>query len=331
MDLGYFSTAEEEALCCARTPEAQAAAAAPPDPPPMTAVEALRQAEAEGLTLLRSESSSGYRGVHIVRFKKSKPYLARVSRGGMLVSLGNFTTAEEAALCVARSPEGQAAAAAPPEPPPLTAEEAVRQAEVEGLTMLRSERSCTGYLNVAFNINRKSKPYLAQVSRGGQDVYLGTFATPEEAALHVARTPEAQAAAAAPPEPPPMTAEAAVMQAELEGLTLLRSEGCRTGYKGVHIESCRNLTKPYVAQAKRGGKKVTIGYFATPEEAALHVARASAAQVASPQPPATSSRKRKVKSEEQPPDMPADDEVVILDGQFVDGVSMPSVEVTVFT
>ena len=65
--------------------------------------------------------------------------------------------------------------------------------------------------------------------------------------------------------------------------------------------------------------KVSIGNFATPEEAALHVARASAAQVASPQPPATSSRKRKrkVRSEEQPPDVPAD--VVILEGRFVDG------------
>ena len=31
-------------------------------------------------------------------------------RGGKDVSLGSFVTAEEAALCVARSPEGQAAA-----------------------------------------------------------------------------------------------------------------------------------------------------------------------------------------------------------------------------
>ena len=32
-----------------------------------------------------------------------------MSRGGRKVSLGMFATAEEAALCVARSPEGQAA------------------------------------------------------------------------------------------------------------------------------------------------------------------------------------------------------------------------------
>ena len=39
-----------------------------------------------------------------------KPYEARVRRGGEQVHLGTFVTAEEAALCVARSPEGQAAA-----------------------------------------------------------------------------------------------------------------------------------------------------------------------------------------------------------------------------
>ena len=42
---------------------------------------------------------------------KSKPYEAQVSRGGKKVCLGHFATAEEAALCIARSPEGRAAAA----------------------------------------------------------------------------------------------------------------------------------------------------------------------------------------------------------------------------
>ena len=41
---------------------------------------------------------------------KPKPYQARVRRAGKPVTLGNFATAEEAALCVARSPEGRAAA-----------------------------------------------------------------------------------------------------------------------------------------------------------------------------------------------------------------------------
>ena len=38
---------------------------------------------------------------------RSKPYEARVKHGGKLVHLGSFATAEEAALCVARSPEGR--------------------------------------------------------------------------------------------------------------------------------------------------------------------------------------------------------------------------------
>ena len=41
---------------------------------------------------------------------RPKPYLAGVKRGGKSVHLGMFVAAEEAALCIARSPEGQAAA-----------------------------------------------------------------------------------------------------------------------------------------------------------------------------------------------------------------------------
>ena len=303
--LGSFATAEEAALCYARSPEAQAAAAAPPAPPPLTTAEALRHAEAEGLTLQRSErSSTGYKYVHFSSSKK-KPYEAQVKRGGKTVTLGGFATPEEAALSYARSPQAHAAAAAPPAPPPPTAEEALRQAEAEGLTLLKSEGSSTAYKGVRFTGNNRSKPYLARVQRRGKTICLGTFATPEEAALCIARSPEGRAAAAAPPEPPPMTAEEVVRQAEAEGLTLLRSEGgSSTGYKGVAIDSSRK-GKPYLAQVRRGGKKVHLGCFATPEEAALCYARTPEAQAAGPQPTATSSKKRKVKSEEQPPDMPA--------------------------
>ena len=47
----------------------------------------------------------------LVKPGKPKPHQAGVWRGGKKVSLGHFATAEEAALCVARSPEGRAAAA----------------------------------------------------------------------------------------------------------------------------------------------------------------------------------------------------------------------------
>ena len=71
------------------------------------------QAEAEGLTLLEADNKTGYFGVNLNKPGQPKPYKAHVSRGGKMVYLGYFATAEEAALCVARSPEGQAAAKRP--------------------------------------------------------------------------------------------------------------------------------------------------------------------------------------------------------------------------
>ena len=68
------------------------------------------QVKAEGLTLLKADNATGYFGVHLAKPGKAKPYQAQVRRGGKMVSLGSFATAEEAALCVARTPEGQEAA-----------------------------------------------------------------------------------------------------------------------------------------------------------------------------------------------------------------------------
>ena len=74
----------------------------------MSSVE--QQAQAEKLTLRLAESTTGYFGVYHAP-GQLKPYMAKVRRGGKQVMyLGRFATAEEAALCVARSPEGQAAA-----------------------------------------------------------------------------------------------------------------------------------------------------------------------------------------------------------------------------
>ena len=72
---------------------------------PLTSEEARQQAQAEGLTLLKADNQAGYFRVHLDQ-RKTKPYAAKVSRGGKLVTLGCFATAEEAALCIARSPEG---------------------------------------------------------------------------------------------------------------------------------------------------------------------------------------------------------------------------------
>ena len=111
MRLGSFATAEEAALCVARSPEGQAVAAARAAAAvPLTSEEARQQAQAEGLTLRVAESKTGYFGVTINQSSQSKPYQAKVRRGGKQVSVGYFATAEEAALCVTRTPEGQAAA-----------------------------------------------------------------------------------------------------------------------------------------------------------------------------------------------------------------------------
>ena len=48
------------------------------------------QAEAEGLTLLVAHNKAGYYGVYLKSLGKSKPYEARVSRGGKVVHLGCF-------------------------------------------------------------------------------------------------------------------------------------------------------------------------------------------------------------------------------------------------
>ena len=210
VSLGSFVTAEEAALCVARSPEGQVAAERAATAQPLTSEEARQQAQAEGLTLRVAENTTGYFGVHLSKPGQPKPYMAQVWRGGKTVSLGCFATAEEAALCVARSPEGQAAAAEAAEraaaAPPLTSEEVRRQAQAEGLT-LRVADSSTGYSCVYLNQSSKPKPYAARVRRGGKEVYLGSFATAEEAALCVARSPEGQAAAEREASVSPMSEE----------------------------------------------------------------------------------------------------------------------------
>jgi hypothetical protein len=152
--------------------------------------EALQQAQVERLTLCVADTTTGYLGVHLNAPGKPKPYLARVWRNGKGVTLGAFASAEEAALCVARSPEGQAEAAKQAAAAaPLTSDEARQQAQAEKLTLVVAENK-TGYFGVSLYKPGTPKPYRVLVRRGGKQVCLGTFATAEEAALCVARSPE---------------------------------------------------------------------------------------------------------------------------------------------
>ena len=195
--LGSFATAEEAAMAIARTPEGHAAArkvaARRACSTPLTSEEARQQARAEGLTLRMNDNHAGYYGVRLNKPGQPKPYQAQVKRGQKQLHLGTFATAEEAALCVARSPEGLVAAKAIA-PPPLTREEARQQAQAEGLTLIVA-RNTAGYRGVTYQNTGHSKPFQAQVQRGGKTVYLGLFATAEEAALCAARSLEGHATA----------------------------------------------------------------------------------------------------------------------------------------
>ena len=116
--------------------------------------------------------------------------VARAKRGGKSVTLGAFATAEEAALCVARSAR-QEAARRHAVAPLMTSEEALQQAQAERLT-LRAADTTMGYFGVHLHKPGTPKPYQArQVNRGGKKVTLGSFATAEEAALCVVRSPPA--------------------------------------------------------------------------------------------------------------------------------------------
>ena len=98
------------------------------------------QARAEGLTLRVADNKAGHFGVHH-KTGRHKPYQAQVKRDGKLVNLGSFATAEEAALCIARSPEGRAAAGtrATVVLPPPTSQVEVKDESVQSGATLNDE------------------------------------------------------------------------------------------------------------------------------------------------------------------------------------------------
>ena len=70
--------------------------------------------------------------------------------------------------------------------------EAAPVASEDGLLLpLLVAKNRSGYFGVSHQTSR-TKPYRAQLKRGGEDVRLGSFATAEEAVQGVARSPEGQ-------------------------------------------------------------------------------------------------------------------------------------------
>eukprot|EP00900_Chrysochromulina_parva_P001898 jgi/Chrpa1/11709/Chrysochromulina_OHIO_Genome00022834-RA len=265
---------------------------------PLTADEAKAAATAEGLELVLSSSrSTGFKGVR----KYNGKYRVEVREYGKhrhLGNLGTFATPEEAALCYARHVGAERAAAEAAEArfavsddaqveeveeaqeeeakeevmaavlQPLTADEAKAAATAEGLELVLSSSRSTGFKGV----RKYNGKYRVEVRENGKHRQLGTFATPEEAALCYARHVGAERAAAEAAEAriavlQPLTADEAKAAATAEGLELVLSSS-RSGFKSVRKERGK-----YRVEVWENGKHCHLGTFATPEEAALCYAR----------------------------------------------------------
>ena len=224
--LGRFNTAEEAATAYARSEYGRADAAKLLQPrSALTAagLEAIRQAEREGLTLTASSNNStGYKGVTFCpKQKGTKKYMLEVTAGGKSVLIGYFATAEQAALFYARREAGRDTSdlTVPPPPPPppepssAAGAEAVRQAEREGLTLVTSSNSNSGYRGVTFK--QGSKKYELTVRFGGRQNSLGRFATAEQAALFYARREAGRDTGDLTAPPPPPSTSAAHLQRTL--------------------------------------------------------------------------------------------------------------------
>ena len=152
--LGRFATLEEAAYCYALSPEgledaAQLAEAeALRQEQEMTSAQARATAAKEGLEL--RTCGSGFVGVVRTSQTCKLPFMAQVKRGRKTTSLGYFRSAEAAALCYARSPEGRAAAEAKRAEalPPMTADAALAAAAAEGLVLPTSGSSRSRFLGV---------------------------------------------------------------------------------------------------------------------------------------------------------------------------------------
>jgi hypothetical protein len=284
------------------------------------ALEASRQAEAEGLELKRSGgNATGFVGVTCSqgRFQASYTPSRHIIGGRHVQHLGMFSTAEGAALAIARARAADAARA--DEAAREAAAEAEAEAAAEGLTLERGHSvpgraPASGYTGVTI----KGKHAWGFGARLG-DATLGTFGTAQEAALAVARAraagsvvaadeeaavrqvvrslvrdvAEVAAAAAAklarakavPVVPVDLEAAAAAalrqaerVLAEAEGLELEPAPRSNpTGYRGVHPPNGNNRLFRAVSDGTGGVRSQSLGGFNTAEEAALAVARARAA------------------------------------------------------
>jgi hypothetical protein len=166
--------------------EARAATAA------ARAAAARAAAAAEGLELVPSLScGTGFKDVA----KEYGKYVARFMENCKRYHLGKWTTPEEAALSYARHlgaerAAAEAAAARAAASQPLTADEIWAAAAAEGLELVPACNEA-GFKSVVEHYGK----YATRVRDDGRLRHLGSFATPEEAALRYARHVGAERAA----------------------------------------------------------------------------------------------------------------------------------------
>ena len=126
--------------------------------------EARGGADEEGPTLLKAENTvTGYFGVRH-QPGRPKPYMAIVTSGGMKRFLGSFGTPEEAAQCVARTPEGQAAAK--------------KAAQTGGIVRTHKRIGKSDWAKL--ERDREENEEKARAGRAEEDAYLGELRVTDE-------------------------------------------------------------------------------------------------------------------------------------------------------
>jgi hypothetical protein len=120
-------------------------------------------------------------------------------------------------------------------------------------------------------VNRRTRGsgYDVRLARDGKRIWIGKYATPEEGAVSVALWLQRRAENPVYAKPTPLTATEAIAVAAASGLTLVRRKNA-TGFRHVYYEKRINR---YQAKPILNGKPRCVGYFDTPEEAALRVAQ----------------------------------------------------------
>ena len=115
------------------------------------------------------------------------PCNTSATKPDVVTVVGSKRTYEDAELEEARLHNGG--------PEPMPADDALAAAEREGLTLVRSTTNKTGFKNLQYYKGRnKGRPYQLKLSLDGRTSHIGSYATPEEAALTYARLigPEAR-------------------------------------------------------------------------------------------------------------------------------------------